>query len=146
VPGSPSFHCLLDPWARPYCYQLDGPRLAGDGTLDASKRLLHIDQYLDGASAAAAPAPNPFCLTGCLRMGKSKFWEVVSRGEVWDNVLKHVISEATLDTALVIDPADEARELDPVPANRRPFAQYSSHVRFRRWYFDKYRGLMGRDY
>jgi len=110
------------------------------------ERLLHIDQYLDDASAAAGPVPNPFCLTGCLRMGKSKFWEVVSRGEVWDNVLKHVISEATLDTALVIDPADEARELDPVPADRRPYAQYSTHVLFRRWYFDKYRGLMGRDY
>jgi len=34
--GSPSFHCLLDPWARPYRYQLDGPRLAANGTLDAS--------------------------------------------------------------------------------------------------------------
>jgi type II secretory pathway pseudopilin PulG len=48
-PASPSYHCLLDPWHRPYCYQIDGPRLAANGTLDAGS--------MDGVAERPAPLP-----------------------------------------------------------------------------------------
>ncbi len=118
---------------------------------DATQAALHIDQYVTDAQAAvtgpvtAPTALNMFSPTGCFFMGKSKNWEIFSRGEVWDNVLKRTISEATLDQTVVIDPADEAQEL-AAPGNQNPTRQYSSHVLYSRWFFDKYRGLMSRDY
>ena len=54
-------------------------------------------------------------------------------------------ARALLDSVLCIDPADEAQEL-AAPAAQHPGEQYSTHVLYQRWWFDKYHGLMSRSY
>jgi hypothetical protein len=78
----------------------------------------------------------PFSLTGRVRIGRSHFWEVQVRGEVFDNVMKRPVTSATLQTVFAIDPTDEAG------ARNNPGAQEASQTLFQRWQFDSYRGLV----
>jgi hypothetical protein len=80
----------------------------------------------------------PFCISGCLYVGRSRFWEVQVRGEVYDNRLKRPVANATLQTILAIDP--EARR-DRALAND----QSQTQILFQRWHYDRYSALMGKE-
>jgi hypothetical protein len=80
----------------------------------------------------------PFCISGCLYVGRSRFWDVQVRGEVYDNRLKRPVANATLQTILAIDP--EARR-ERALAND----QAQSQILFQRWYYDRYSALMGKE-
>jgi hypothetical protein len=96
---------------------------------------LHLDQF----GSPGDPLACRFSTTGCFILGKSKFYRVLSRGEVWDNFIKAPVSTCLLDSVICVDPADEAREL-AAPATRRPGRQYSTHLLYQRAWSDKYRG------
>lgn len=80
----------------------------------------------------------PFCISGCLYVGRSRFWDVTVRGEVYDNTLKRPVANATLQSVVAIDP--EGR-IEAGAGAGRPIHQ----VLFQRWYFDRYGALMGRE-
>ncbi len=48
--------------------------------------------------------PNYFTIAGDFFLGKSHYYRIFSRGEVWDNVLDRKTSEATLDSVFCVDP------------------------------------------
>jgi hypothetical protein len=111
---------------------------------------LGISEYVTIAGPIASPTTQipavtqPFCISGNLFIGKSRFWRVVVRGEVWDNLLKRKVTESTLDSVLCVDPADETKEM--TGAASAPTKQYSTHVIYQRWHWDKMQGYMGRSY
>ncbi|HYE03979.1 MAG TPA: hypothetical protein VEL07_00550 [Planctomycetota bacterium] len=74
------------------------------------------------------PAEGWFSVTGCFFVGKSRFFRIWSRGELWDNRLSRTISEALLESAVCIDPEGQGTA--------------DSHVLYQRWHFDKYQGLL----
>ncbi len=80
----------------------------------------------------------PFCISGCLYVGRSRFWEVQVRGEVYDNRLKRPVANATLQTILVIDPSGRR---DRGLGND----QAENQVLFQRWHYDRYSALMGKE-
>jgi hypothetical protein len=126
--------------------------LNGDGQVNsssfpssgiASEMALHIDQHVGGASASPQVW---FSNTGVFTIGKSRYWRVFSRGEVWDNLLNKPVSEALMDSVLCVDPAGAANELGS-PGQQHPNAgQYADHVLYQRWWYDKYRGHLSRRY
>jgi hypothetical protein len=78
----------------------------------------------------------PFCVTGHVRIGRSHFWEVQVRGEVFDNLMKRPVTSATVQTVFVLDPTDEAG------LRGNPGAQEAAQTLFQRWQFDSYRALV----
>jgi len=80
----------------------------------------------------------PFCISGCLYVGRSRFWELQVRGEVYDNRLKRPVANASLQTVLAIDP--EARR-DRGLGND----QAQSQILFQRWHYDRYSALMAKE-
>ncbi|MBN8525218.1 MAG: hypothetical protein J0M02_07775 [Planctomycetes bacterium] len=80
----------------------------------------------------------PFCISGCTYVGRSRYWDVQVRGEVYDNRLKRPVANATLQSVLVIDP--EARR-DRGVAND----QAQTQILFQRWHYDRYSALMARE-
>lgn len=80
----------------------------------------------------------PFCISGCLYVGRSRFWEVEVRGEVYDNHRKRPVANATLQTVIAIDP--EGRLDAGTPGDQR-----QDQVLFQRWYYDRYSALMARE-
>jgi hypothetical protein len=114
---------------------------------DATEQALHIDQHVPGTAITifGNPQYKPFCISGNFFIGKSKFYRVITRGSVWDNLRKISISESLLDSVLCVDPADEAQELAPM-TSQHPARQYSTHVIYQKWWFDKYHGQMSRSY
>jgi hypothetical protein len=102
---------------------------------------LHLDQY----QPPGTPVANPFSLTGCFELGKSHFYRILSRGEIWDNFLKAPASECLLDSVLCVDPADEANALAPASLQHAG-RQYSTHLLYQRTWSDRYRGDMARNH
>lgn len=80
----------------------------------------------------------PFCISGCVYVGRSRFWEVQVRGEIYDNQRKQPVTNATLQTVLVIDP--EARIEGGIPGDQR-----QNQILFQRWYFDRYGATMAHE-
>jgi len=80
----------------------------------------------------------PFCISGCLYVGRSRFWEVQVRGEVYDNRLKRPVANATLQTIMVIDPSGRR---DRGLGND----QAENQVLFQRWHYDRYSALMAKE-
>jgi hypothetical protein len=75
------------------------------------------------------PKPDPsmyFAPTGCFFTGKSHYYRVVTRGELWDNLYKSILNEASLESVLCVDP--EGTNVK------------DTHTIFQRWDFDKYLG------
>lgn len=119
----------------------------GDGLVNCSiypkdpaalsqERACGLDRFVaaDAAGRGRALAPGaggdtPFCIAGNLFMGKSRFFRVIARGEVWDNVLGRIAASANLDSALCVDTADRDRPDDLVTA----------HLLAQRWFFDPMR-------
>ena len=125
----------------------------------ATEAALHIDQLVDateipfGSTTAtggavtisADPAYIPFCISGNFDIGKSRFYRVIVRGALWDNLRCVPLTQVQLESVLCLDPAEEAQEYS-VPGAQHPGRQYSSHVIYQRWFYDKYRGSMSRSY
>jgi len=80
----------------------------------------------DGLPYAAAGTPPPcyFTIDGNFFMGKSHYYRIFSRGEIWDNFLNRKIDSATLDSVIAIDP-EGTNPLD-------------SQVLYQRWLYDRY--------
>lgn len=76
----------------------------------------------------------PFCMTGNLFIGQSRFWHAIIRGEVWDNGLRQQTAQATLETVWLVDQAEAAERGE---AGR----QFSTQVVFQRWHHNMYQGL-----
>jgi len=70
-----------------------------------------------------------FSATGCFYIGKSRYFRVLARGEVYDNLLKKPVSAQTLETVIVVDP--EAPRI-PVSGN----APVQNHTLFQRWHYN----------
>lgn len=104
---------------------------------------LGISQYKLVAGAGAVD--NYFASTGVFFLGKSRYWRVTVRGEVWDNLLRAPLTEAAIDTVLCVDPVDAAQELGPGARNPGG-GQYATHVLYQRWLYDKYRGRFPQRY
>ena len=133
---------------------------ARGASASATEAALHIDQVVNATEApfgsttatsgavtiSSDPHYIPFSISGNFFIGKSKFFRVIVRGALWDNLRSITMSESVLDSAICLDPVDEAQELNTVPGYQHPARQYSSHVIYQRWLFDKYRGLMSRTY
>ena len=95
----------------------------------------HLDHFVDagvnGAGRTIDPrlGDTPFCIAGNFFMGKSRFYRVLTRGEVWDNVLGRIAASANLDSALCVDSADRDRPDDLT----------TGHLLYQRWFFDPQR-------
>jgi hypothetical protein len=61
----------------------------------------------------AAAGIDPFCVTGNFWIGRSRFWQVLVRGQVYDNLHKRPISQIDLETFLVVDQAQRAEAGSP---------------------------------
>ena len=138
------------------------PTDSRSATASATEAALHIDQVVTASEPPFSPSGSatstggavtlssdanyiPFCISGNFNINKSKFYRIIVRGSLWDNIHSQSMSEALLDSVLCIDPADEAQEYGP-SGTQHPARQYSNHVIYQRWWFDKYRGLMSRNY
>jgi hypothetical protein len=120
---------------------------APNGGASAREQALHLDQYttsVDGNGVATVPVANYFSNTGVFFVGKSRFWRVMVRGELWDNVMQNAVSGAQLDAVLCVDPVDGAQEFNALASPDPGGGQYSTHVIYQRWFFNKYRGLLPR--
>lgn len=71
---------------------------------------------------------NWFSLTGTFYIGKSHYFRILCRGEVFDNVVQKPVSDATLESVLVVDP--EGTDIS------------QSHYLFQRWHFNRYTGSL----
>jgi hypothetical protein len=119
----------------------------GDGLVNCSiypkdpaalpqEKFCRIDRFVTadaaGRGRAIAPGPGgdtPFCIAGSMFMGKSRFFRIIARGEVWDNVLGRIASSANIDSSVCVDTADRDRPDDLVTA----------HLLSQRWFFDPMR-------
>jgi hypothetical protein len=75
----------------------------GDGTVYCSCYPNHDIDGLPCASTGTKP-PCYFTVTGNLFMGKSHYYRIFSRGEIWDNFLNCKVDNATLDSVIAVDP------------------------------------------
>ena len=129
-------------------------------TCSATEAALHIDQVVGATetplgsttvtTGAVTISSNtayiPFCISGNFDVGKSRFYRILVRGTLWDNVRSMPVSESLLDSVLCVDPAEEAQEYSGDPTAQHPGRQYSTQVLYQRWLFDKYRATMSRTY
>ncbi|MBN8525245.1 MAG: hypothetical protein J0M02_07920 [Planctomycetes bacterium] len=121
---------------------------------------LGIDQYTTAVDGNGISDPIPaslrqpaggdnigryFSNTGCFYLGKSRFWHVMVRGEVWDNMLNCTVNRAQLDSVVCVDATGLANEVgsgtkDPAKG------QCSTHVIYQSWILNGERELMPRRY
>jgi hypothetical protein len=83
------------------------PTAAGDSPPDILDLRDAVGRRYPASPAPAGYGATPdfyFSLTGYYVMEKARFWRVISRGEVWDELLRKPISEATFENAFCIDP------------------------------------------
>jgi hypothetical protein len=107
-----------------------------------------LGQYttnVDAQGIARVPVDAYFSNTGCFFVGKSRFWRIMVRGELWDNVLRTAVSCAQLDSVLCVDPMNEAQEWVPGAVPDPAKGHYATHVIYQRWFYNTYRGLMPRE-
>lgn len=112
---------------------------------------LNLDRYtasVDANGVATVPVDTYFSNSGVFFVGKSRFWRICVRGEVWDNILNVTASSAQLETVLAVDPMNEAQEWqDPGTPGYAPDpakGAYSSHVIYQRWLFNPNRAFLSR--
>jgi hypothetical protein len=96
--------------------------------------IVHCSCYpdVDGDHLPLAPAgtkpPAYFTVTGAFFLGKSHYYRVFSRGEVWDNLLNVKVDDATLDSVLAVDP-------DGTDTTQTQFL-------YQRWFYNRYLGML----
>jgi hypothetical protein len=120
----------------------------------AKEQNLRIDQYSTSVDPATGIALDPvasdpsntyFSNTGTFLLGKSRFWRILVRGEVWDNVLQTTIDRAQLDTVLCIDPLEAANECGTGPQD--PGAgMYATHIMSQIWLLNGIRDFLPKRY
>jgi hypothetical protein len=100
---------------------------------NAAEMAKGLDRYasLEGDTATygnrRGTVPNNwFSLTGTFYIGKSHYYRIICRGELFDNVVQRPVSDATLESVLVVDP--EGTDIT------------QSHYLFQRWHFNRYTG------
>lgn len=69
-----------------------------------------------------------FSLSGCFFIGKSHYFRVFSRGEVWDNLLQKTVVDQTLETVLCVDPEGTDPGDAKVLYQRWHFSRSTSHL------------------
>ncbi len=83
---------------------------------------------LDNNGLPCAPAgtkpPCYFTITGNLFMGKSHFYRIFTRGEIWDNFLNRKLNGATLDSVIAVD-----------PEGGNPM---QTQMLYQRWFYNRY--------
>lgn len=126
--ASPQYYARF----RPIDFDNDGKAMcscyAPSG--DAAEKAKGLDRYsgieADTATYGIRRGLVPthwFSLTGTFFIGKSHYYRVICRGEVFDSVLNRPVSDATLESVLVVDPeGDDIRQ---------------SHTLFQRWHYDR---------
>lgn len=96
-----------------------------------------------GPALSALPVPVPaisdreagfgsnpwFCATGCFFVGKSRYFRILCRGEVFDNQRNKPVAAQTLEAVLAVDPEAPLR-----PAAGRVASD--SQVLFQRWHYN----------
>lgn len=124
---------------RPLDFDGDGKVMCScyNSSNDATEKSLGTDRWksVDGSFTDAdipgatgrGPAPdNWFSLAGAFYIGKSHHYRIICRGELFDNVLQRPVSDATLESVLVVDP--EGNDIT------------QSHYLFQRWHHGRYTG------
>ena len=100
----------------------------------ATAKSLRLDQWRPVAAGGAGPSVDvPFSISGNFFIGKSHFYRIISRGELWDNRLQRPVMGVTQDTVINVDP----QALGDAGLN-------ATHVLFSRQHYNKYRGTMSR--
>jgi len=77
---------------------------------------------------------NPwFCATGAFFIGKSHYYRVFVRGEVYDNLLNKPVTTRTLESVMAVDPEATIDPHDPSrPGANRPYTE----TLFQRWHYN----------
>jgi len=117
-----------------------------DNPVDATKEFRPLDFDGDGkaycscystldadglpyAQSGTKPT-NYFTITGTFFMGKSHFYRVFSRGEIWDNLINIKVNDATLDSVLTVDPEGD----NPT----------QTQFLYQRWFYNRFIGTLPR--
>jgi hypothetical protein len=122
---------------------------ATNGLATERERALAIDQYttaVDADGIATVPVATYFSNTGCFILGKSRFWHIMVRGEVWDNLAKCTADRAQLDTVLCVDPVGAANEVGTAGPQDPGGGQYSTHIIYQSWVHNDMREFLSRRY
>jgi len=93
----------------------------------------------NGYPAVPAPALTRWCMTGNFFIGRSRFWHVVVRGELWDSLRQQQAAQANLESVLLIDPGEDGER-------GAPFRSHASQVIFQRWHTNINQGLQRRSW
>lgn len=107
--------------------------------------LVHCSAYEGGVAADEGDGRGPrpaadryFSITGCFFIGKSRYFRIWTRGEIWDNLTGRILNEASLQSVVAIDPEGRAHP-DP-----RATSTTDHQILHQRWIFDKYQGQLSR--
>ena len=104
----------------------------GSTTTAADAAVRRLAQWMPADAQGVGPAVTTrFTVSGTFFIGKSHFYRVVTRGELWDNRLGRPVNGVTMDSVICVDPQD----LGAARAN-------ATHVLYQRYHWNKYRGLM----
>jgi hypothetical protein len=110
---------------------------------------LGIDRYTVAVvgGKATVPVNTYFSLTGVLSIGRSRFYRILCRGELYDNYFKQKVTSVEFDSVLNIDPANLTLEWNEAGDPEDPAAGMGhTNVLHQRWSYDLYRGLSSRRY
>jgi hypothetical protein len=100
----------------------------------AAAASMRLDQWRTAGADGKGPAVDVgFSITGNFFIGKSHFYRIISRGELWDNRLQRPIMGVTEDTVVGVD-----------PQVRGDAGLNATHTLFQRYHYNKYRGTMTR--
>jgi len=118
------------------CYDIN-PAATGNETLYRTSRWAPVvaagqgpalSNHLTNVDPLIGASPW-FSATGCFYIGKSRYFRVLARGEVYDNLLKKPVSAQTLETVIAVDP-----ESPRIPVGGSTPVQ--NHTLFQRWHYN----------
>jgi type II secretory pathway pseudopilin PulG len=113
------------------CYQDTTARFQDPASPNNTGTVPRVNPSKAAVGGGLGPPIDPtmyFSPSGCFFMGKSHYYRVMTRGELWDNRLNQIVNEATLESVLAVDPEGTNPK--------------STQTLFQRWHFDRYQGLM----
>jgi hypothetical protein len=124
-----------------HCSCYDRRELGDSPPATADEQTFRTDRWMPAGPGGRGPAPAPyakpvpaytgtspwFTVSGNFFIGKSHYFRVFVRGEIYDNLLRTPIAQQHLESVLVVDP-----EGPRVPVAGRPSAE--QRVLFQRWH------------
>jgi hypothetical protein len=127
--ASPGYSDVIDPTTHQPNPNLEFRPLSfiGDGLAYCSCYTTFDKDGLPFAPAGTKPQTY-FSVTGCFFIGKSHFYRIFSRGEVWDNLLNSRVNDATIDSVLAVDP-------DGGSPTQTQFL-------YQRWFYNRYLAML----